>query len=151
MQVVAGAIGFQGIAGCPGGSTYGRSKQLAGHSTIDAPQVGKLNPVGNLELSAALVPENAPLELTIAGKQAYIFHGEVEGVESWYATSRICTHMRCNVDFNAKAQEYHCPCHRSRFALDGTVLKRPAKHDLQSWEVVVQGDMLEIILGQEQG
>jgi Rieske Fe-S protein len=45
-----------------------------------------------------------------------------------YAISRVCTHLGCIV--NAQPDGFHCPCHGSRFALDGSVIKGPAPRAL---------------------
>ena len=41
-----------------------------------------------------------------------------------YAVSKVCTHLGCIV--KSEADGFHCPCHGSRFAFDGGVLKGPA-------------------------
>jgi Rieske Fe-S protein len=48
-----------------------------------------------------------------------------------HALSPICTHLRCVVSFDAERTEWHCPCHGSRFGIDGEVLKGPAKRPLE--------------------
>ncbi len=44
--------------------------------------------------------------------------------------SAACTHLGCEVRFNADEGSWDCPCHGSRFALDGAVLEGPAVHPL---------------------
>jgi glycine/D-amino acid oxidase-like deaminating enzyme/nitrite reductase/ring-hydroxylating ferredoxin subunit len=43
-----------------------------------------------------------------------------------HAVSPVCTHLGCRVAFNRAERSWDCPCHGSRFALDGTVLEGPA-------------------------
>ena len=43
-----------------------------------------------------------------------------------HAVSLRCTHMGCLLRFNAAERSWDCPCHGSRFAVDGTVLEGPA-------------------------
>jgi Rieske Fe-S protein len=41
-----------------------------------------------------------------------------------------CSHLGCSINFNKDAQSFDCPCHGSRFHLDGTVLHGPAADPL---------------------
>jgi len=41
-----------------------------------------------------------------------------------------CTHMGCIINFNQEKKQFNCPCHKSRFDIDGTKLRGPAKRDL---------------------
>jgi Rieske Fe-S protein len=45
--------------------------------------------------------------------------------------SPVCTHLGCQVNFNAAERSWDCPCHGSRFAPDGRVLEGPAVHRLE--------------------
>jgi len=38
----------------------------------------------------------------------------------------ICPHMKCNLIFNKEEKTWDCPCHGSRFDLDGNVIEGPA-------------------------
>ncbi len=37
-----------------------------------------------------------------------------------------CSHLGCSIALNEKEKSFDCPCHGSRFHLDGTVLRGPA-------------------------
>lgn len=54
------------------------------------------------------------------GRPIAVFR-DADGV---YAVSTVCTHLGCIV--KAENGGFDCPCHGSRFALDGTVEKGPA-------------------------
>jgi glycine/D-amino acid oxidase-like deaminating enzyme/nitrite reductase/ring-hydroxylating ferredoxin subunit len=43
-----------------------------------------------------------------------------------HAVSARCTHLGCQVVFNAAERSWDCPCHASRFDVDGRVLNGPA-------------------------
>lgn len=56
------------------------------------------------------------------------------------ALSLRCTHLGCNVNLDRGAGELLCPCHGSRFALDGRVLAGPASKELFSVPMRRDGD-----------
>jgi glycine/D-amino acid oxidase-like deaminating enzyme/nitrite reductase/ring-hydroxylating ferredoxin subunit len=47
-----------------------------------------------------------------------------------HAVAPHCTHMGCLVTFNTAELSWDCPCHGSRFDVDGRVLQGPATTDL---------------------
>jgi Rieske Fe-S protein len=52
-----------------------------------------------------------------------------------HAVSLRCTHMGCLLRFNAAERSWDCPCHGSRFGIDGEVLEGPAVHPLERKQV----------------
>jgi glycine/D-amino acid oxidase-like deaminating enzyme/nitrite reductase/ring-hydroxylating ferredoxin subunit len=48
-----------------------------------------------------------------------------------HAVSLRCTHLGCLLRFNSAERSWDCPCHGSRFAVDGSVLEGPAVHPLE--------------------
>lgn len=46
-----------------------------------------------------------------------------------------CPHLGCSLIFNEKEQTWDCPCHTSRFDIDGKCLKGPSKYDISYKQV----------------
>jgi cytochrome b6-f complex iron-sulfur subunit len=61
-----------------------------------------------------------------------------------YAVSAICTHMGCTVDYSKDAGQIGCPCHGSQFALDGSVIRGPAKQPLKRYNVTIDNGQVLI-------
>ena len=40
--------------------------------------------------------------------------------------TRVCPHNGCLFNYNKEAQQFVCPCHASKFNLEGTCLEGPA-------------------------
>jgi nucleotide-binding universal stress UspA family protein/nitrite reductase/ring-hydroxylating ferredoxin subunit len=57
------------------------------------------------------------------GRQVAVYKGE-DG--SLHAVSPRCTHMGCTVDWNDVDRTWDCPCHGSRYDVDGEVIRGPA-------------------------
>ena len=51
-----------------------------------------------------------------------------------HAVSLRCTHLGCLLRFNSAETSWDCPCHGSRFDVDGAVLEGPAAHPLEQRE-----------------
>lgn len=60
------------------------------------------------------------------------------------AVNPTCTHQACTVKFNGDSQELACPCHGSKFGLDGKVIAGPAKEPLETYEAK-QEDKLVLV------
>jgi glycine/D-amino acid oxidase-like deaminating enzyme/nitrite reductase/ring-hydroxylating ferredoxin subunit len=66
--------------------------------------------------------------LNLDGKRTAVFRDETGRV---HAVSAVCTHMGCVLGWNPVDRTWDCPCHGSRFALDGSVLHGPASTGLE--------------------
>ncbi|MFD4420174.1 Rieske (2Fe-2S) protein [Agromyces sp. NPDC058484] len=101
-------------------------------SAPDAPAVG--------DDIAALsdVPVGGSISAQINGEDALIAQPTAGQV---VAFSAICTHQQCVVA--AAGDEFHCPCHGSRYdAATGDVLQGPALDALSPIPVAVSGDRI---------
>lgn len=56
------------------------------------------------------------------------------------ALNVVCPHAGCFVDFRARENHFHCPCHNSSFAVDGKILdpKSPSPRPLDELTVEIR-------------
>jgi len=81
------------------------------------------------------LPENLPegVPFVPPGRSVALFRDQ-QGV---HAISITCTHLGCIV--KPSATGFECPCHGSRYALDGKVTKGPAPSPLPWRKVTLDG------------
>jgi menaquinol-cytochrome c reductase iron-sulfur subunit len=60
------------------------------------------------------------------------------------AYSPQCTHLGCAYHWEESGNEFVCPCHGSRFSIDGKVLAGPASRPLDRYPVQVEDSKLLI-------
>lgn len=63
----------------------------------------------------------------IDGKRTGVYRDDTGNL---HMVSASCTHMGCEVNWNAAEKSWDCPCHGSRFDVDGNVLQGPAVNPL---------------------
>ena len=66
------------------------------------------------------------------GEPAAVYRG-LDG--NIHVRSAVCTHMGCYVHWNDAERTWDCPCHGSRFKVNGDVLAGPAEQPLASVEM----------------
>jgi glycine/D-amino acid oxidase-like deaminating enzyme/Rieske Fe-S protein len=59
-----------------------------------------------------------------------------------HVCSAVCTHMKCIVNWNNAEKTWDCPCHGSRFMIDGSVIEGPAIMNLKRKQVDVHHERL---------
>ena len=65
----------------------------------------------------------------------YLFRDE----QGFHAISSVCTHLGCVVAHN-EGEGFACPCHGSRFSLDGSVVGGPAPAALAWLQIALSPD-----------
>jgi Rieske Fe-S protein len=56
------------------------------------------------------------------------------------ANTVFCTHQQCEPAYNERDQVLDCPCHGSRYSMDGRVVRGPAARALKHFKATIQGD-----------
>lgn len=65
--------------------------------------------------------------IKINGKYYGIYYDE-NGKK--HIVNHKCPHMKCNLVFNNQEKTWDCPCHGSRFDIDGNVIEGPANYSI---------------------
>jgi Rieske Fe-S protein len=65
--------------------------------------------------------------VTLKGKKVAAYKDDQGNL---HLLSPVCTHLGCIVGYNETEKTWDCPCHGSRFHLDGTLLNGPAQRPL---------------------
>lgn len=73
----------------------------------------------------------------LADEKIFVFRDRDKG---FAVASAVCTHLGCTVAHFESDQRFHCPCHGSVFAADGSVIHGPAPRPLQWFEVTLARD-----------
>ena len=60
------------------------------------------------------------------------------------AMSLKCTHLGCSITWNSEKNIFLCPCHHSRFDINGSVITPPATRALDLYQVVIENDIVKI-------
>jgi len=72
----------------------------------------------------------------LQNQQVYIVRKE----EGFYAVSAVCTHLGCITQWKPEANQIACPCHGSKFRIDGTKIEGPAPRPLAHFAIALTPD-----------
>ncbi len=73
----------------------------------------------------------------LVDEKIFVFRDREKG---FAVASAVCTHLGCTVAYFQSDQRFHCPCHGSVFASNGSVVHGPAPKALQWYEVTLARD-----------
>jgi glycine/D-amino acid oxidase-like deaminating enzyme/nitrite reductase/ring-hydroxylating ferredoxin subunit len=107
------------------GAVLSENVDTAVHAVTD-----HLRPVSHEPLATLAVGEGRILRH--AGEKLAVYR---DSSGTLHALSSVCTHQGCQVAFNPVERSWDCPCHGSRFDVDGRVLDGPATKPLEKRSV----------------
>ena len=105
--------------------------------------------VGRLEA----LPEGKPTRLSIVGEERDAFNltrGKLGSVwvlrkgKEVRALSATCPHLGCSIDLGGDNKSFSCPCHTSRFSLDGKAEAGPSPRAMDELAVRVHEGFVEV-------
>jgi Rieske Fe-S protein len=132
-QVIRGA-GLVVAAGALAACSKGEEKPAATGGSAGSSSPAPASPAGNVIAKTADVPVGGGVivgEVVVTQPTA----GDFKGLSS------KCTHKGCTVNKIADGT-IDCPCHGSKYNLDGSVAHGPATEPLPTKAIAVQGDSI---------
>jgi cytochrome b6-f complex iron-sulfur subunit len=139
------ALGIGGIAAA--GSAFAAVRSLVPNVLYEPSKTVKVG-----------LPELIPDGVTFFKEaKAFVFKKSMEGKTSFSCISAVCTHLGCLVQHVAKEETvsaphketqvgFSCPCHGSRFTIDGKVVGGPAPKNLPWLALAVSPDDGQLVV-----
>jgi cytochrome b6-f complex iron-sulfur subunit len=84
--------------------------------------------------------------LVIEDPEKVIVVRDPSNSEAVIALTANCNHRDCTVEWAADSQEFVCPCHQSRFALDGSIVDGPATEPLRPLQAEIANDTITVTM-----
>lgn len=132
LEGAAATVGAALIAGCASGSS--------------APPLAKENAQGFTIAGTQLPASGEALAFMFPGNKPGLLYRSKDGQSG--AVSAVCTHLGCTVEWTDGAPQvaFACPCHQSKFDLNGKTLGGPAKAPLAHYGATQNGADVELKL-----
>ncbi len=94
--------------------------------------------IGAIHYSKAYIQTTIKKNPTFYNEHVYIMkiNGKYYGIYFDYSGKKHivehkCPHMMCNLVFNDKEKTWDCPCHGSRFDIEGNIIEGPANYSIK--------------------
>ena len=101
----------------------------------------------------ASLPEGIPEEVIFPRSRVDGWKVTVEKTKAWLvrkpggqvvAFAPQCTHLGCAYHWDPQGRTFLCPCHSSRFSIDGNVLSGPAPRPLDRYTVKIDNGIVRL-------
>jgi cytochrome b6-f complex iron-sulfur subunit len=66
----------------------------------------------------------------------------IRSAGGFFALSSVCTHLGCMTRYQPESAQIACPCHGSRFSLEGKVTAGPAPRPLRRLQLTIERGVL---------
>lgn len=86
---------------------------------------------GKLKIASKDMPSKGEAAIVSIDKKKYGVYRDEEDVS--HIVDIMCTHLGCELKYNPLEKSWDCPCHGSRFSIDGDILEGPATVPLKQY------------------
>lgn len=121
--IVGAGVGLAAatLAACSGGDSGDSGDEVSGAASEE------LTTTADVPVGSGIIVGETIITQPVAG--------------DFKAFSAVCTHSGCLINAVADGT-LNCPCHGSKFSLDGAVVRGPAARPLTEETITVQGDSI---------
>lgn len=103
-----------------------RAGQFGGQFTVAVDTVPQVNDPPNNFPEGRFWLVNLDTTSSQGSERMYLASDEVESIIGVAAIYKVCTHLGCIYDWNQANERFECPCHGSKYRLDGRRIEDPA-------------------------
>jgi len=116
----------------------------AGLATVQGTTSGT-NVVVSIDSSSPIAKTGSAALINFSNGSLLVDH---PSANTYNALSSICTHQGCQIsNYDSGSNQFVCPCHGSRFDVNGNVTQGPAGAPLQKYQTSISGTQLIIKVG----
>jgi cytochrome b6-f complex iron-sulfur subunit len=128
IKISWGGVGVAALVSAVGVSLAAVVRYLTPSVFYEPPQAFKIGSPADFAFGAPTF---------LVDEKIFVFRDRDKGFS---AASAVCTHLGCTVAHFQSDNKFHCPCHGSVFAADGSVQHGPAPRALEWFEVTLARD-----------
>jgi cytochrome b6-f complex iron-sulfur subunit len=112
-----------------------RAGQFGGSFTVSADALPAVNATPNNFPEGRFWLVNLDTTSDQGEERMYLAQDEQQPIVGVAAIYKVCTHLGCIYDWNAANERFECPCHGSKYRLDGRRIEAPAPRSLDRFLV----------------
>lgn len=94
------------------------------------------------------LPDEFPLKSVTPFRRGHFYLVRL-GDGGFIAMSLKCSHLGCSILWDEKLNEFFCPCHSSKFSVNGNVINPPAPRALDIYEIKFENGKLFVDLSKK--
>ena len=128
-----------------------RAGQFGGTFTVSADTLPEINAPPNNFPDGRFWLVNLDTTAGQGEERMYLAADEQQPIVGVAALYKVCTHLGCIYDWNGANERFECPCHGSKYRLDGRRIESPAPRSLDRFLVSALDEQENVLASAEVG
>lgn len=110
--------------------------------------IDRKDKVSSNKLIEVGLPDEFPLGTVTPFRKGHFYFVRMRD-GGFIAISLKCSHLGCSVVWDEKINEFICPCHSSKFSIDGDVINPPAPRALDMYKIKIEEGIMFVDLNRK--